>query len=455
MVRGSMIETWESFLRFIELSMNDDLLFQVVPLHDEVHSAINSPSILFIRNFAKGKTFYYGFDHPDVKTPQPVDHERVIEALSTLKGKKWAVDKKGLMHMVPIRGLYDIGFAEYLREKKVFEVSEFDTPAHEMIRKRFNGKQGFGKFVPLVKHLEAFNELSETCEKTIKKTRLDDAFDKFHTCIIDPLTETEKNGLAVDPSIFSRHFGNELGKSGRVYTQYFFYTSTGRPSNRFGGVNYAALNKDDGSRKAFISRHGVNGKLLLIDYSAFHPRIIALLTDYNISTEVDIYEYLAKLYFNKSVVDETDISDAKQITFRQLFGGVENKYQHIKYLSHLKEFIDYHWSFFNQNKYVETPIFKRRITDKHIQVPKPATVFNYLLQAVEGEISIPVLGTVNELLRTTKTKAILYTYDSILFDYHFDDDTIMTQVRQIMSLGGKFPMKVYVGDNYHEMELVA
>jgi hypothetical protein len=216
------------------------------------------------------------------------------------------------------------------------------------------------------------------------------------------------------------------------------------------------LNKDDGCRKAFVSRHGENGKLVLIDYSAFHPRIISLLTDYPIPAETDIYEYLARLYFNNPVVDETDIADAKLITFRQLFGGVETKYQHIKYLANLKNFIDYHWGFFNQNKYVETPMLKRKITDKHIKEPKPATVFNYILQAVEGEISIPILGEVNEFLRDKKTKAVLYTYDSILFDYCVEDGVrLMPKIREMMSFGGTFPTKVYVGDNYQDMELVA
>ena len=36
------------------------------------------------------------------------------------------------------------------------------------------------------------------------------------------------------------------------YTEYNLYTSTGRPSNKFGGVNFAALNKEDGSRNSFV-----------------------------------------------------------------------------------------------------------------------------------------------------------------------------------------------------------
>ena len=432
-------------------SLADDILLHIVPLHDEVHSALNSPSILFIRNITQGRTSYFGLNHPDV---QSVDRKQLVEMLNAFTGRKWAVDKKAFMHMLPVTGLLDVGFAQYLRENKVFDLNEFETPAHVLVRRNFAGKPGFGRFVPLLKHLEMFSELADTCERIIKTTVVDEPFLKFNDAIIEPLAEVEKRGLAIDVKEFEKHFGCIFSRTGMVYTQYYFYTSTGRPSNRFGGVNYAALNKEDGSRKAFVSRHGNLGKLVLIDYSTFHPRIISHLTNYPIPFEVDIYEYLAKLYFNKPMVDESDIADAKKITFRQLYGGVEEKYLHIKYLAHLKEFIDYHWSFFNRNHYVETPIFKRKITDKHIQTPKPATVFNYLMQAIEGEISIPILGQVNELLKGRKTQAVLYTYDSILFDYHLDDGDIMGTIKTTMEFDHTFPTRVYFGDNYQDMELV-
>ena len=47
-------------------------------------------------------------------------------------------------------------------------------------------------------------------------------------------------------------------------TQYHPFTTT-YPSNNFGGVNYAALNKDDGSRDRFVSRFE-GGKLVQFDY---------------------------------------------------------------------------------------------------------------------------------------------------------------------------------------------
>jgi len=453
-----MIETWCQFQEFSNSIGNHDLFLYLVPLHDDVHSVINLPSILFIKDLVSNKVYYYGYNHSDIKTPQPEDHSKIINRLNEHSGKKWVINKKSFLHFLFIKNLYDVGLIEYFKQNKLFDIKEFETPAHKLIQRNIKNKFNFGRIVPFVKHLETFSELAESCERiikdAIKDVIIDESFENFNKHIIEPLSEIEQAGLAIDTNEFKKHFKNQDNVSKMVYTEYNFYTSTGRPSNRFGGINYSALNKDNGCRKSFISRFGSNGKLILIDYTAFHPRIIALLTGYNIPPTTNVYEYLAKLYFNKENPDELDIADAKQITFRQLFGGVEDKYSHIKYLSNLKDFINYHWKFFKDNNYVETPIFKRKITNKHILTSKPATIFNYILQATEGEISIPILGNVNEFLKNKKTKAILYTYDSILFDYNIDDGKITNDIQKIMSLDDKFPTKIYVGDNYHDMRLL-
>ena len=133
---------------FISSSMNDDLLFHAVPLHDGVHSAINPPILLFIRNLRQKRTYYYSFGHPDVKTFPEFGHKEVVEMFNGMKGIKWAVDKKSFMHMIPLQGLLDVGFAEYVRENKVFELCDFETSAHTLVRRNLSGRLGYGKFVP-------------------------------------------------------------------------------------------------------------------------------------------------------------------------------------------------------------------------------------------------------------------------------------------------------------------
>ena len=188
--------------------------------------------------------------------------------------------------------------------------------------------------------------------------------------------------------------------------------------------------------------------MVLIDYSAFHPRIISKLIGFNIPFEKDIYKYLGEMYFDRPV-NEYDMDEIKSITMKQLYGGVEKKYEHIKYLSSLKEFINICWERFEKDGFVRTPLYGRIITNQHLKDANPTKLFNYILQASETEIALTAVKVVNQYLKSKKTKAVLYTYDSLLFDFHKDDgkETLM-DVARLMTMNNKFPIKIYMGDSY-------
>jgi len=82
----------------------------------------------------------------------------------------------------------------------------------------------------------------------------------------------------------------------------------------------------------------------------------------------------------------------------------------------------------------------------------PNKLFNYLLQASETEYNLHVINNVNDLLRDYNTDIILYTYDSLLFDYDLKDGKeLLLKLREVMSQAGKFPVKTKAGVNYHVM----
>lgn len=447
-----MIENKKDCERFVEETINGNLILHVIPIEDGIHPIKNSISILFMRNMLTEKTYYFSVDHPD-SVPEIEFSWFLNEVLAKNPNKKWAIDKKSFSQFINLQGIYDANMVGYLQKNDTFEISDYYTPAHHLIYRQSVNK--VNHVIPLIKHKEMFDELADDITKLVKSFKIDESFQYFNDIIIGTLGILESQGVYVNRNKFKERFDISVGADGLVYSQYNVYTSTGRPSNRFNNVNYAALNQSDGTRECFCSRYGKEGKMVLIDYGSFHPRIICKLTNYEIPTDVDIYEYLAKLYFRKKEVDDIDIKNAKQLTFRQFFGGVEEEYSHIKYLSNLKTFIYEQWEFFKKNDYVLTPIFKRKITVNHIKEPNPPKVFNYILQAVEGEIAISKLDLVIKYLTGKQTRAILYTYDSILYDFHKEDGMeTLNEIIKIMSFDGIFPMKTYIGDSYHDMKLI-
>ena len=450
-----MIETTDDLARFRLENQQGDWILHVVPMSDH-HPVICVPSILFIRNLLNGKTYYYAFNHPDSK---PSCQSHFEEIIRTAPNRKWVLDKKAFDQMFcGVLNILDANAVLWLRENETLETSEYETAAHYLIRKNAAGHDRLNLVIPLLKHQEMFDELANDLTKLLVGYEPDQPFLSFNELIIGTLGKLEKQGICVERNRFRDRYKQDPIVKDTMHSQYNVYTSTGRPSNAYGGINFAALNQSDGTRKCFHSRYGDDGCMVVLDYTSFHPRIVSYLVNYPVPSDVDIYAYLAKLYFHKQEVDETDIKNAKALTFRQFYGGIDNKYLHIKYLANIKEFTDEQWTLFKARGYVETPFFKRRITAKHISDPDPPKVFNYILQATEGELSIPKVKSVIDYLAANnkKTKAVLYTYDAILYDFYKPDGMALIRTLQdIMGYYGKFPMKAYMGETYDDVKLIS
>ena len=135
------------------------------------------------------------------------------------------------------------------------------------------------------------------------------------------------------------------------YTEYNIYTTTGRPSNKFGGVNYAALNKEDGSRESFVSRFE-RGMLLDMDFDAYHPRLIADIIGYDLPDE-SVHEYFAKQYFGKQEISAEEYEQSKKITFRLLYGGIDKDFEKIPFFCKTKKYIYKLWNEFKKQGYIK------------------------------------------------------------------------------------------------------
>ena len=130
-------------------------------------------------------------------------------------------------------------------------------------------------------------------------------------------------------------------------------TSTLRPSNRHGHVNFAALKKDDGSRKAFISRFD-DGELISCDFEAYHPRLLMdlIYRNYlNSSTDTKQYQWITDFYsYNNDFYEWigkqmglTDRAEIKGAIFRNLYGGISTELLHIPYFLEIQALTEVHY----------------------------------------------------------------------------------------------------------------
>ena len=133
--------------------------------------------------------------------------------------------------------------------------NEFETYAHEFFARTFPGFQNLNTIIPLTKHIEMCQSIVNAFFNDLDFYQDTPAFKFYNETALNALYEIEKNGLFVRPESMSEYFEKTPIDNGFVYTQYNPYTTTGRPSNRFNGINFAALKKN-GERSTFISRFG-------------------------------------------------------------------------------------------------------------------------------------------------------------------------------------------------------
>jgi hypothetical protein len=262
----------------------------------------------------------------------------------------------------------------------------------------------------------------------------------YNDIFIPTLARIEQFGIRVDGKKFTDRWPQALKNctsENIVYTEYNPFTVTGRPSNRHGGINYAALNKTDGSRDVFVS----DGIFLQMDYNAYHPRLIGKLIKFDMP-DGNLHEWLAEQY-------GCDVNEGKGITFRLLYGGIDDDFRQIPYLNAVADYIDELWMETQKRGFLQTP--HRIIPLDWIEQPNPQKVFNYLLQAVETEMNVDKMKRILDYIEGSEISFCLYTYDSFLFDVPVDVDKDTIKGLKEIIVDGGFPIKASWGLDYGKL----
>lgn len=443
-----LVDSQEEYYTFLTNNKKSDLILECLPTNGRCHSANDSPCAILIRNINNNNNYVVSISHPD--TTFKITKEVLSRDLSNFTGKKFTFDKKQTLHLLNIENLNDINLINFLIYGNLKD-EDYETSAHQFYYRSYVDSNELNHCIPLVKHIESFNKKIDAYIQDIITFLPDESYNNLNKVVLENLHILESNGLAVNKDVFNSFFGykNIKIENDLVYTEYNIFTSTGRPSNRFGGVNYAALKKDDGCRKSFISRHGDNGELFMVDYSAYHPHLIAKLINYHLPS--DAYEYLGKFYFEKDKINEDELKEVKNITFQLIYGTILPEVKKIPFFSKINDYIEHRWKYFETYGYIETPIYKRQININNIKDPSPTKLFNYILQATETEYNMETLAILNLYLSNKLTKPVLYTYDAILFDvYKTESIEVIRNIKKIMT-NNNFPIKCYSGNNYGEM----
>ena len=374
----------------------------------------------------------------------PINHSEVLVANYPLEDnskKIYTPDKKALLQVVNFNNVIDVGILNHFMNNNSLDFMEMDTTSHNFFYARKYPNDN--RLIPIVKHFERCEKIFDSIIETILQTDdlIDDkSFTFFNELVLNTLSNIESSGI------------NTI--DGIKYSQYNIYTSTGRPSNRFGGVNYAAMSKEDGSRKNIVSRFE-DGKMLMFDYDAYHLRLIAKLINYNFPKDISVHEYLGKQYFGKNKLTKEEYGKSKEVSFRLLYGGIDKEFENIPFFKAVKKYIFSLWADYKNDRYIESAIAKKKLYFNNIEGINPQKIFNYMIQLYETEQNMVVSEKVFEFLSRLRTRFIMYTYDSFLFDvYSPEMPLVLKKLKEILESNGDFPVKTYTGSSYDHIELI-
>ena len=393
------------------------------PLHEN-----NGLSALWVKP-KDDKSFFIIQKHPD--------SDKVLEDFKWLNEHSILTpDKKILNHFYEFDKVTDINYLYWDDTGKPFE-KHITNNAIDFLSNKFYNVKKLNEIIPLSKHNEYCSDIMKSMGNLIF-----DSNDEYMNDVVKAFTSIEKNGIKVSDDIcdifdmrVKKHISN-----GKLYSNYNLWTTTGRPSNSFGSVNFAALPPE--KRKGFIAE---NDYLVEFDFDAYHLRLIADLVDYNFGTE-SVHEHLAKHY-------ECSYEESKQRTFKLLYGGIDKETREkVPFFDKVYNYINKKWNEINTHNLVSTDIYRRKLLFKNYEDLNRNKVFNYLIQALETESNIKKILSIQDYLLNKKTKLVLYGYDSFLFDFSQQDGVeTLKDIKSILEEGKHFT-KSKMGLNYGEMQ---
>src|SRR6056300_985779 len=413
-----LIENKEQF-EVLKNSGFKEAFVEVITNNPYQHPTQNSIIGFYVRPIQGHKGYLLPISHPECENLFEDEVYLYLKGLETI----YVRDKKEFLHYTIFKQLVDIplGSPPYILPQ---------TTAHTTLYRRFPDLLTVNQLVPITKHYEVCEQVYDDLEHRVNTT-VNPFYNDKVTLVFNAI---ERNGIKIDKNEFEKHF--HPVENDVVYTSYNYKTLTTRPSNKFGGVNYAALSHKDGSRKSFIPHNDI---FVEFDISAYHPTLAAMLVDYDFGSR-DIHQAFADMY-------KVDYAKAKELTFKQLYGGVFDNYKDLPFFKATSEYIRTTWETFQIEGVITCPISNYEYKRDELENMNLQKLFNYILQNMETSLNVEVLFRIFKLLKGRNTKLVLYTYDSFLLDVDNSELEVLEQIKQVF-YKLKLQLKEKNGINY-------
>lgn len=385
--------------------------------------------------------------------------EDALHSLTKSPQIKSVVDAKNVTQLLYLQSVVDIDLYQFICDGEVEEIGFRDLQSFYKRSIPKPHQSNINDSIPITKQVGLIKKKLISCGL---RTRNLPAFN-FSLHALEVFKWIELSGLKVDETLAPLLGTTEhINKDGMIFTQYNLHTSTLRPSNRHGGINFTSLPKESGIRKAFVSRFK-DGKMVSIDYTAYHPHLLIDLFKKELKnipnggldwidklkdSRVDFYMWIAS---QLGVADLDNARDeAKKLVFQSIYGGVGKELQNIDFFREVHALTLQYKSDIDKYEFVKTPVYGMHINLSRFgeDNPSPAKILNYVIQCYETERNIGILKSIKQNYKGIG-KLIMYNYDAFVFDVpNYEIQYLYENIYEQIIDSKEFPSTIVTGDNY-------
>ena len=433
-----------------QLQVSEECYINVIPLSSNYHPILTEVSLIYYKP-KHGKGLILTINHSEGFY---LSLDKVKEFL--LKHKLiYVLDKKTTAHLIGEEFLgehvLDVNLLSLSTSQTTPYIQDCHTNIHTHFERLYGDKSYLNSIIPISKHYETQEKIYE---KIVDFLSLKNYNSYYNHEYVRVFHDIEKQGITLDMPVFAMNFKPKNAKfnikDDKIYTQYNLYNFTSRPTNSFNSINFAALPKHGEARSSIVPQ---NDMLFEFDYDSYHPRILAKLIGYEF-TEASVHTHLGKMYFKTEELTAEQYQSSKELTFKQLYGGVFEQYKDIPFFAKVKQYTDKIYQDFNSLGYIEL-IGGRKLFAQGIENVTPQKLLNYIIQSGETFYNVNSIKNVLKYLENKKSNIILYTYDSILVDYSREDGKeVLREIKNLLESEFGFKVNASFGTDYNNLSKV-
>jgi hypothetical protein len=415
-----------------------DCFIDFISQNNNFHSKISPLSLIYLRPLNDHKGYIFCLNHSESFS---LDKEHIINWINNNTQKLFTPDKKrALYYFDNFNKLYDINFIENIPLDKLQTNNCID-----FYYRKHHALPNVNCLIPLSKHYEEKENLFGLLKPIISQFKEnDDIYNFNNNQTTKVFFEIENNGIKIDKECFIDCYSNDLKHpefnilKGKIYSHYNLYTTTSRPSNSYNHINFVALNKNNGERLCY---RPANDMFIEFDIQGYHPRLLGEMIDFSFLNTRNTYETLATIL-------DVSPEEAKELTFKQIYGGVWKEYQNKPFFKDIVKLTDNIWDEYQFARYYDTQ--NRKFINDGSDMTQ-SKLLNYIIQSKETSTNVKILKDIVDYLQDKQTKLVLYTYDAFLFDFAKSDgkDTLI-KLQQIIT----YPTNIKKGKTYHNLQKI-